>query len=124
MEPWSARTNGHETSPNESGVKSNTSLRGEPLTTDTPQQAAGQKEQTACRAAVRDDRDRVAQRLNDDVIRRMFGVGLRLQATVQLVDGTAQARLVVAIRDLDLIIAEVRSVIYDRNPSVHLSSEE
>lgn len=78
----------------------------------------------ACSADVSDDRDRIAQRLNDDIIRGMFGVGLRLQATAQLTDGNVQARLVLAIHDLDLIIAEVRSVIFNRNPGMHLSSDE
>ena len=74
--------------------------------------------QAACRAAVSDDRDRIAQHLNDDIIRGLFGVGLRLQATAQLADLAVQTRLVLAIHDLDLIIAEVRSVIFDALPEV------
>ena len=92
------------------------------LVTGSPQ-AGGHSSQSACRAAVSNDRDRIARRLNDDVIRGMFGVGLRLQATAQLADGTVQTRLELAIHDLDLIIAEVRNVIFDRNPG-RLSSDE
>ena len=104
--------------------ESNISPRGDLLAADTPRQSGGRDEQSACSAAVRDDRDRIARRLNDDVIRGMFGVGLRLQATAQLVDGAVQARLELAIHDLDLIIAEVRGIIVDRNPGLQLSSDE
>ena len=81
-------------------------------------------ERSACRAAFNNDRDRIAQRLNDGIICEMFGVGLRLQATAQLADDTVQIRLQVAIRDLDLIIAEVRSVIFDRNSGLHQSCDD
>lgn len=81
-------------------------------------------ERSACIAAVDDDRDRIAQRLNDDIIRELFGVGLRLQATAQLADDTVQGRLHVAIRDLDLIIAEVRNVIFDRKSRLHQSFDD
>jgi signal transduction histidine kinase len=97
---------------------------GEPVAPDFLRRAGSGDALSACRAAVSDDRDRIAQRLNDDVIRGMFGVGLRLQATAQIADVAVQARLVLAIHDLDLIIAEVRGVIFDRNPSMQLSSEE
>lgn len=74
--------------------------------------------QAACRAAVNDDRDRIAQNLNDNIIRGLFGVALRLQATAQLADVAVQTRLVLAVHDLDVIIAEVRSVIFDTAPEV------
>lgn len=89
------------------------SRAGEPFAAELLRQAGSSDSQSACRAAVSDDRDRIAQRLNDDVIRGMFGLGLRLQATAQLADVAVQARLVLAIHDLDLIIAEVRGVIFD-----------
>jgi signal transduction histidine kinase len=65
-------------------------------------------------AAVADDRDRVARRLNDDVISGLFSIGLRLQAVTELVEGTARARIELAISDLDVAIAQVRNVIFDR----------
>jgi signal transduction histidine kinase len=65
-------------------------------------------------AAVADDRDRIAQRLNDDVIYTLFGIGLRLQATAELVDDAPRHQLELAIHDLDLAIAEVRDVIFNR----------
>jgi signal transduction histidine kinase len=92
-------------------------------TSDSLPQVGSPESQAECCPAVTSDRDRIAKRLNNDVIRGMFGVGLHLQATAQLVDGTVQARLELAIHDLDLIIAEVRSVIFDRNPGVQLNSE-
>jgi len=117
-------TNVHEIPPNESRMTFTISPAGEPLAAKFPRQAGSSDSQLACTAAVSDGRDRIAQRLNDDIIREMFGVGLRLQATAQLADLAVQARLVLAIHDLDLIIAEVRSVIFDRNPGMHLSSDE
>ncbi len=81
-----------------------------------PWQSRNSGSQAACIAAVNDERDRIAQRLNDNIVRGMFGVGLRLQATAQLADFAVQDRLVLAIRDLDMIIAEVRSVIFDAVP--------
>jgi signal transduction histidine kinase len=105
-------------------VKSIISSYGEPPISDESLQAGNSASYSACIAAVTSDRDRIAQRLNDDIIRGMFGVGLRLQATAQLTDGTVQSRLELAIRDLDLIIAEVRRVIFDRNPGLHLCSDE
>lgn len=97
---------------------------GEPFAAELPRHAGSSDSQSACTAAVSNDRDRIAQRLNDDIIRGMFGVGLRLQATAQLADVAVQARLILAIHDLDVIIAEVRGVIFDRNPGMQLSSDE
>lgn len=93
-------------------------------TANVSPQAGSSASQSACVAAVRDERDRIAQRLNDDVIRAMFGVGLRLQATAHLAAGSVQARIELAVRDLDLIITEVRGVIFDRNPGLHMRSGE
>lgn len=117
-------TNVHEIPPNESRMTLTISPAGEPFAAEFPRQVGTSDYESACTAAVSDDRDRIAQRLNDDIIRGMFGVGLRLQATAQLADIAIQARLVIAIHDLDLLIAEVRGVIFDRDPGMHLSSDE
>ena len=65
-----------------------------------------------CTAAVGDDRERMAVRMNDEVIRRLFGTGLHLQATAQMTAGAARERLEIAIDSLDTAIVELRKVIF------------
>ncbi len=68
--------------------------------------------QEACATAVADDRERIARDLYDTVIHRLFGAGLQLQATCQLVDGQAQARIETTIDLLDTTITELRKAIF------------
>lgn len=124
MEPHTDETSFPETSQIERSMTVIASSVSEPFAADIPPQPTSSESRSACRAAVNDDRDRIAQRLNDDVIRGLFGVGLRLQATAQMADGAVQARLALAIHDVDLIIAEVRRVIFDCYPYMQLSSDE
>jgi signal transduction histidine kinase len=65
-----------------------------------------------CATAVADDRERIATDLYDKVIHQLFAVGLQLQATCQLVDGVAQARIEITIELLDTTIAELRKAIF------------
>lgn len=62
--------------------------------------------------AVVEDRERIARDLHDTVIQRLFAVGLGLQATAQVASGDAGARIEVAVDELDSIIREVRSAIF------------
>jgi signal transduction histidine kinase len=65
------------------------------------------------RLAVFSDRDRIARDLHDQVIQRIFGVGLGLQSTLRrLNDGTISERLTGYIADLDATIAEIRTTIF------------
>lgn len=66
----------------------------------------------ACAMAVAHDRERIAEGLYDSVIHRLFGAGLQLQATCQVVDGPTQARLETTIDLLDSTIAELRKAIF------------
>jgi hypothetical protein len=68
--------------------------------------------QQSCDAAVGDDRERIALRINDEVVRRLFGLGLHLQGTAEMVDGPARDRLNVAIEVLDTTIVELRKAIF------------
>jgi signal transduction histidine kinase len=68
--------------------------------------------QAACATAVADDRERIASELYDTVIHRLFGAGLQLQATCQVVDGAAQTRIEATIDLLDTTIAELRKAIF------------
>lgn len=85
---------------------------------------AARDKRSAGEAVVDNDRDRVARSLNDDVIRRMAGLGLWLQTTAEMDDDTVTGRLEVAVGDLDLTIADVRSVVFDDNSLMHLGSED
>jgi Histidine kinase len=66
----------------------------------------------ACANAVADDRERIAEGLYDTVIHRLFAAGLQLQATCQVVDSTAQARIEMTIDLLDATITELRKAIF------------
>jgi signal transduction histidine kinase len=66
----------------------------------------------ACAIAVAHDRERIADDLYDTVIHRLFAAGLQLQATCQVVDARAQARIETTIDLLDATIAELRKAIF------------
>ena len=60
------------------------------------------------------DRDRIARDLHDHVIQRLFAVGLSLQGTVGLAPaGQVSQRLSESIDDLQAVIGDIRSTIYD-----------
>ncbi|MDP7736366.1 GAF domain-containing sensor histidine kinase [Mycobacterium paragordonae] len=60
------------------------------------------------------DRDRIARDLHDHVIQRLFAVGLSLQAAVpRASEPQVQQRLSGAIDDLQAVIQEIRTTIFD-----------
>ncbi|KUI37161.1 histidine kinase [Mycobacterium sp. IS-1496] len=60
------------------------------------------------------DRDRIARDLHDHVIQRLFAVGLSLQGTLARVrDGDVQQRLAGNVDDLQAVIQEIRTAIFD-----------
>ncbi|OSC43216.1 hypoxia sensor histidine kinase DosS/DevS [Mycobacterium decipiens] len=60
------------------------------------------------------DRDRIARDLHDHVIQRLFAVGLALQGTVpRSRDSEVQQRLSEAVDDLQDVIQEIRTAIFD-----------
>src|SRR4029077_21279953 len=60
------------------------------------------------------DRDRIARDLHDHVIQRLFAVGLALQRTVPRVRSTeVQQRLSDSVDDLQGVIQEIRTTIFD-----------
>lgn len=67
------------------------------------------------RAAVIEDRDRIARSLHNSVVSRLFGVGLSLQGALQLLDAEPDAggRIDRAIDELDQIASEVRSTVFE-----------
>jgi two-component system, NarL family, sensor histidine kinase DevS len=60
------------------------------------------------------DRDRIARDLHDHVIQRLFAVGLALQRTVPRARSTeVQQRLSDSVDDLQGVIQEIRTTIFD-----------
>ena len=71
------------------------------------------------RAAMLDERERIAADLHDHVIQRLFATGLSLQALAStLGPGRAGQRVLAAIADLDATIAQIRTSIFalQQNP--------
>ncbi len=65
------------------------------------------------RMSLLEDRDRIGRDLHDLVIQRLFGVGLGLQSTVQMVSADEPAqRLREAIIDIDDTIKDIRRTIF------------
>ncbi len=62
------------------------------------------------------DRDRIARELHDQVIQRLFGLGLAMQATVPLArSAEVQRRLSEQVDDLQQVIQDIRTAIFDLN---------
>ncbi len=63
--------------------------------------------------ALREERDRIARDLHDDVIQRLFAAGLSLQALLGTVgDGSHADRLDRSISDIEKTVGGIRSAIY------------
>lgn len=60
-----------------------------------------------------DDRLRIALGVNDTVIRHLYSIGLGLHTTRTMVSDLAQVRLDGTIGELDLVIGELRSLVFD-----------
>lgn len=64
------------------------------------------------------DRDRIARDLHDHVIQRLFAVGLALQGTIPRARSTeVQQRLMGCVDDLQEVIQEIRTAIFDLHGS-------
>jgi hypothetical protein len=62
------------------------------------------------------DHDRIAERMNDVVVRRLFAAGLCLETALGLIgDHTGTANVQEAIGQLDLAIRDFRNVLFDRH---------
>jgi signal transduction histidine kinase len=65
------------------------------------------------RSAVFEDRDRMARDLHDTVIQRLFGLGLTLQGIAARLPASPARQLEDLVSELDEVIAQVRSTIYE-----------
>ncbi len=64
------------------------------------------------------DRDRIARDLHDHVIQRLFAVGLSLQGTIPRARSSeVQQRLSASVDDLQEVIQEIRTAIFDLHPT-------
>ena len=74
-------------------------------------------------AQIEDDRARIARDLHDDIVQRLFAVGLQLQAALPSLQGTDGFLFVrQAIDDLDTAIGEIRTTIFQLEPAQEGSS--
>ncbi len=82
----------------------------------TAPEPTGDEKRRTCELDVVTERDRIACELHDHVIQRLFAIGLGLQGTVPRVrDPEAQRRLSEAIDDLQGVIRDIQTSIFDLN---------
>lgn len=70
-------------------------------------------EQTLRALDMANERDRIARDLHDLVIQRVFGAGMRLTAMVPAMPATTGDRLRDVVEELDNVIADIRTTIFD-----------
>jgi signal transduction histidine kinase len=67
-----------------------------------------------------EDHDRIAQGINDVVIRRIFAAGLDLQAALELIgEHRAASKIWHAIGELDMAVRDIREAIFDGSRATH-----
>ncbi len=91
-------------------------------TPDPPSERAGDSAKVILRLV--QDRDRIAEDMNDLVVNRLFSVGLALETALGLMGrhpGDVKVRE--AVRELDLAIRDVRNVVFDHRQRDPLSGE-
>jgi hypothetical protein len=81
-------------------------IRGPPAGADSPE--------TALRLA--EDHDRIAEKLSEVVVRRIFSAGLDLDSALGLIgEDRAAARIQHAISELNLAVRDIRDAVFDRH---------
>jgi signal transduction histidine kinase len=63
--------------------------------------------------AVIEDRERIARDLHDKVIQRLFATGMGMQGLTPMLDEPAATRVAQAVDELDAVIAEIRTSIFE-----------
>jgi signal transduction histidine kinase len=91
--------------------------RGPPADWDRVSHVNGAADSAEVTRHLIEDRDRIAQGMNDVVIRRIFAAGMDLQAALGMIgEHRAGVKIWHAIDELDLAIRDVRSALFDRDP--------
>ncbi len=91
-------------------------------TPDPPPGRAGDSVKVILRLV--QDRDRIAEGMNDFVVHRLFSVGLALESALGLMGGHPGAvKVREAVGELDLAIRDVRNVVFDHRRRTPLSGE-
>jgi len=62
--------------------------------------------------AVQQDRDRLADELRDEVVQRIFAVGLSLEGAAAVADPAVRDRIAQGITDLDQVIRVIRNAVF------------
>ena len=89
-------------------------------TRDPPLGRAGDSAEVILR--LMQDRDRIAEDMNDLVVHRLFSAGLALESALGLIGGHSGAvKVHEAIGELDLAIRDIRNVVFDHRQSGPLS---
>jgi hypothetical protein len=66
-----------------------------------------------------EDHDRIAQSMNDVVVRRIFAAGLDLEAALSLIgDHKGASKICHAIDELDHAIRDIRDIIFDHGHAI------
>ena len=79
-----------------------------------PPERSGESVEVMLRLA--QEHDRIAAGMNDVVVRRLFSAGLSLQSALGLMNGhPATAKVLEAIDELDVAIADFRNVLFDHH---------
>ncbi|WP_226346119.1 sensor histidine kinase [Agilicoccus flavus] len=65
------------------------------------------------RAALLEERDRIARDMHDHVIQRLYATGLSLQVTSRGLEGSARDRVEAAVSELDLAVKDLRHAIFE-----------
>lgn len=94
--------------------RASTTWRLSPSQTVPSQTVRGDQEDDHEALALLADRERIALDLNDIVIRRVFATSLALQSTAARAEGPELSRrLQIAIDELDRVISDIRSTVFD-----------
>jgi signal transduction histidine kinase len=104
----------HET-PSASRVAAAIPTRPEPDVRPRPGPPAGRAGDSAeITLRLIEERDRIAQDMNDIVVRRLFSAALDLEAALGLVSGChAAGKIQHAVDELDLAIRDLRDAVFD-----------
>ena len=88
----------------------------------TPAPAADEAESQQFLARLAEDRDRIAEDMNELLVTRLFSAGLSLHSALGVLgDHPAAGRIWDAVNELDMTIRDLRTVLFKQQPADHRS---